>query len=61
MLKGETVLNGAPHPGTPLIVMESTAGFYLGYKDADGGPYSRESRYFVSRIAANSCLKTMRS
>lgn len=51
-LKQETVIGGAPHPGTELQVMESAAGFYIGYPDTDGGPYSRESIYFQSQSAA---------
>lgn len=50
-MKGETVLSGAPHPGTDLEVLESGAGFYLGYRDTDGAPYSRESRYMPEKLA----------
>lgn len=45
-MKGETVLLGGPHPGTELQVMSSAAGYYVGYPDTDGAPYSRETVYF---------------
>ena len=45
MNKGETVLSGAPHPGTEIEVMESPAGYYLGFRCGDGSPYSRETEY----------------
>jgi hypothetical protein len=59
-MKGETVLTGAPHPGTELQVMSSGAGFYLGYRDKDGMPYSRESDYFQSEIVAQKMLDSLR-
>ena len=60
MLVRETVLSGAEHPGTKLQVLESTAGFYLGYKDKTGMPYTRESRYFRTRKGAESLLGALR-
>jgi hypothetical protein len=60
MIKGETVLTGAPHPGTDLEVLESGAGFYLGYRDTDGAPYSRESLYMDQEIA-HTMLKLLRN
>lgn len=50
-MRGETVLSGAPHPGTDLEVLESGAGFYLGYRDTDGTPYSRETLYMTKDMA----------
>jgi len=38
----ETVLLGASHPGTPLQVLNTSAGYFLGYVDQDGAPYSRD-------------------
>ena len=47
MLKGETVLSGAEHPGTDLEILRSPSGlYYLGFRDTDGLAYSRESVYF---------------
>jgi hypothetical protein len=47
MLNKETVLSGAAHPHTQLEVMGACnrSGFYLGFRDADGSPYSRETLY----------------
>jgi hypothetical protein len=56
----ETVLAGAKHPGTTLEVMESPAGFYLGFRDEDGIPYSRESGYFGDRGSAEQVLRSLR-
>lgn len=47
MLPGETVLSGAKHPGTQLAVLKSAAGYFVGFQDTDGQPYSRESVYFA--------------
>ena len=44
---GETVLSGAPHPGTELEVMETPAGFYIGFREKSGQPYSRETIYMT--------------
>ena len=44
-LPNETVLTGAPHPGTELQVLQSAGGYYLGFLDRDGAPYSRETDY----------------
>jgi hypothetical protein len=51
MLKGETVLSGGEHPGTELEIMESPAGWYLGFRDKDGAPYSRETEYMTETSA----------
>jgi len=48
----ETVIGGARHPGTELLVMSSAAGYYIGFPDEDGSPYSRETDYFPSKEAA---------
>lgn len=61
MQAGETVLSGAEHPGTRLQVLESPAGFYIGYLHKNGEPYSRESSYmteaqaqaFLAQLRAN--------
>jgi len=56
-LPGETVHLGAPHPNTPLRVCHSAAGYYIGYLDTDGSPYSRESvGYYGTSEAAQSAL-----
>ncbi len=48
MMQGETVGSGAPIPeGEVLHVMQSPAGYYLGFVE-DGQPYSRETGYFAS-------------
>ena len=49
---GETVLSGAPFPkGGRLEVMESPAGYYLGFRDETGEPYSRETEYMEEYMA----------
>lgn len=60
MIKGETVLSGGEHPGTELTVIESPAGWYVGFKDKQGMPYSRESRYFRTKKGAESLLGVLR-
>jgi len=60
MLEGETVLSGAEHPGTALEVMKSNAGWYIGFPDKDGAPYTRESVYFAAEGHAESALVMMR-
>ena len=59
-MKGETVLSGAQHPGTELEVLSSGAGYYLGYRDEDGAPYSRETSYMSAETATH-MLKLIRS
>ena len=59
MFPGETVLSGGKHPNTPLEVLESGAGFYLGFKTQSGAPYSRETVY-MTEFAAHLLLKTIR-
>jgi hypothetical protein len=56
----ETVLTGAPHPGTELRVLQSAAGYYLGFRDKDGMPYSRESTYFPDEHTAAQVLAVLR-
>ena len=56
-MKGETVSTGADHPGTKLEVLRSNAGYYIGFLDEEGMPYSRESHYFDERDAAEYVLK----
>ena len=51
MLKRETVMTGAPHPGTQLAVINTNAGAYLGFRDKNGMPYSRETLYMTKRAA----------
>ena len=43
----ETVLTGAAHPGTELQVLQSPGGYYLGFLNRDGTPYSRETDYMT--------------
>ena len=59
MFPGETVLSGGKHPNTPLEVLESGAGFYLGFKTPTGEPYSRETVY-MTEVVAHSLLKMIR-
>lgn len=59
-VKNETVLTGAPHPDTKLAVMKSGAGYYLGFPDKDGAPYSRESVYFGDFGSAHQVLRMFR-
>ena len=56
MLEGETVLSGAGHPDTELLVLQSAAGFYIGYLTKDGFPYSRESGYYETEELAETAL-----
>jgi hypothetical protein len=56
MIYGETVETGLAHPGTLLKVLQSGAGFYLGYQTKDGEPYSRETEYFASYGGATRAL-----
>ena len=60
MIPGETVLSGGEHPGTQLQVLSSGAGYYLGFTDKDGLPYSRESVYFGDRASAELVLSYLR-
>ena len=46
MMLCETVFSGAPDPGTALEAMASPAGYYVGFTDEDGSPYSRETPYY---------------
>ncbi len=57
-LTGETVHRGAklPYPEAKLEVCVSAAGFYLGYTDKDGLPWTRESGYFKACGAASRAL-----
>jgi hypothetical protein len=40
----------------PVEICESRAGFYLGTKDEDGSPFSRESQYWRARKDAERAL-----
>lgn len=51
MIPGETVLTGGKHPGTELKLMYSPNGYYLGFEDKDGQPYSRETDYIGENTA----------
>ncbi len=59
VMKGETVGTGAPLPyGTAQPeVMDSGAGYYIGYRSEDGCPYSRESGYYTTYAAAKTALE----
>jgi hypothetical protein len=60
-LPGETLATGAPNPcpdcGVKVEpkVMRSQAGYYIG-TECGCGPYSRESRYYLTRIKAQEAL-----
>jgi hypothetical protein len=63
MIPKETVLSGAEHPGTELVLMnnqEYINTFYLGYRTKDGMPYSRETEY-MTREQAEMVLSLLRS
>ena len=49
-------MRGAKHPGTELEVLMSAAGYYIGYPDKDGAPYSRESDYYRTFESAQAAL-----
>lgn len=62
MIPGETVLSGAKHPGTELVLMnnhEYINTFYLGFRNEDGSPYSRETEY-MTREQAEMILSLIR-
>jgi hypothetical protein len=50
MLPGETVMSGAdlPYPRARPKVLSSAAGFFIGFEEAHGSPYSRETEYMDS-------------
>jgi hypothetical protein len=62
MIKGETILSGAPavctdcNQALPFEVLHSAAGYYVG-TSCECGPYSRESGYFKTRAQADEILK----
>lgn len=60
MIRKETVMSGAQHPGTELKVLSSGAGYYLGFTSKDGAPYSRETNYFGDRASAEQVLRSFR-
>ncbi len=57
----ETVHGGATHPGTKLKVMRSAAGFYLGYTDVGGMPYSPGNRLHERGCGACRAVRVPRS
>lgn len=59
MVFAETVFSGAEHPGTKLEVLDSAAGFYVGYRDKDGSPYTRETKYFDVQGEADQALAVL--
>jgi hypothetical protein len=61
MIPKETVLSGAEHPGTKLEILKSSAGWYIGFRDRQGAPYSRESRYFATKKGAEAFMSGLRS
>ena len=62
MMKGETVLSGAAHPGTEMKVLYSANGYFLGFTSEAGyTPYTRETHYFKDRGSAQLVLDTFRS
>lgn len=61
MFPSETVLSGAPHPGTEIQVLRSAAGYYVGFLDEDGLPFSRETSYFPSYEAASAALEDLKT
>lgn len=60
MNPGETVFSGAEHPGTDLAVLPSESGFYVGFLDRDGQPYSRETIYFQDEGVASDALELIK-
>jgi len=60
MLIRETVMSGAEHPGTKLVVLKSPSGWYFGFKDKQGQPYTRESRYFRTKRGAEAAMSVLR-
>ena len=54
--KKETVASGAPHPDTEILVLQSAAGYYIGFLTTDGFPYSRESGYYATEELAEAAL-----
>jgi len=50
VLPKECVTTGAglPHPGALPQVMNSAAGYYIGYQTSEGEPWSRETGYYSS-------------
>jgi hypothetical protein len=59
MLPKETVLTGADHPGTQIQILNTPAGYYLGFIDKTGHPYSRETVY-MSKKEAESVISYFR-
>lgn len=59
MLKKETVLSGAKHPGTQLQIIGTSAGYYLGFRDKHGNPYTRET-FYMTRTQACDLLMLFR-
>lgn len=44
----------------PFEVLQSAAGFYLGYFCPNCGPWSRESEYFPSQKTAEAFMKSLK-
>lgn len=61
MFIGETILSGSEHPGTPPMVLSSPAGYYIGFKDKDGSPWTRETLYFKTFEEANDWFRMVRT
>lgn len=59
-IPGETILTGAPAEccgqRLELEVLRSAAGWYIGTRCPNCGPYSRESEYFYSEADANKAI-----
>ena len=58
VMPNETVAMGAalPYPGAKPEILYNGTGYYIGYVDTDGQPYTRESRYYEDGADADRCL-----
>jgi len=61
MFPRETVTTGAPNPGTEPDVMSTPGGHYVGYRDKDGLPYTRETGYTNDLSIAQTWLEQFKS
>jgi hypothetical protein len=41
--------------------MSTPAGYYIGFRDVDGSPYSRETEYFASKSEAEDKLEMFKT